>query len=218
MTFLLCSVSFLVGFFVATSFGSKDSESSNSNQETDESPSILLFEILCLLFAESIFLSSNDTKKDDEWRTFVKSFALNLWKKEKAHYFHSFVFYSTCLIQEMVLRAIDSIRDSVINASSAVSTTTLPPLDIPMTSMKPPSIIPTVELVLGTITYLVSSSSSSSSSDYLPKVCGCWARQRVGKRQKRSIHVIIHVLSWLTKTWQSKNSFVCVQQSWQKFG
>ncbi|CAF31468.2 G-protein coupled receptors family 1 profile domain-containing protein [Caenorhabditis elegans] len=55
----------------------------------------------------------------------------------------------------MVLRAIDSIRDSVINASSAVSTTTLPPLDIPMTSMKPPSIIPTVELVLGTITYLV---------------------------------------------------------------
>ncbi|CAF31464.1 Tyramine receptor Ser-2 [Caenorhabditis elegans] len=57
--------------------------------------------------------------------------------------------------QEMVLRAIDSIRDSVINASSAVSTTTLPPLDIPMTSMKPPSIIPTVELVLGTITYLV---------------------------------------------------------------
>ncbi|KAF1749096.1 hypothetical protein GCK72_025563 [Caenorhabditis remanei] len=55
----------------------------------------------------------------------------------------------------MVLRAIDSIRDSVINASSAVSTTTVPPLDIPMTSMKPPSIIPTVELVLGTITYLV---------------------------------------------------------------
>ncbi|EFO98255.1 CRE-SER-2 protein [Caenorhabditis remanei] len=65
------------------------------------------------------------------------------------------IFYSTCLIQEMVLRAIDSIRDSVINASSAVSTTTVPPLDIPMTSMKPPSIIPTVELVLGTITYLV---------------------------------------------------------------
>ncbi|ULT84484.1 hypothetical protein L3Y34_013272 [Caenorhabditis briggsae] len=62
---------------------------------------------------------------------------------------------SNNMSQEMVLRAIDSIRDSVINASSAVSTTTVPPLDIPMTSMKPPSIIPTVELVLGTITYLV---------------------------------------------------------------
>ncbi|CAL2051602.1 unnamed protein product [Caenorhabditis brenneri] len=62
---------------------------------------------------------------------------------------------SNDMSQEMVLRAIDSIRDSVINASSAVSTTTIPPLDIPMTSMKPPSIIPTVELVLGTITYLV---------------------------------------------------------------
>ncbi|CAI2358192.1 unnamed protein product [Caenorhabditis sp. 36 PRJEB53466] len=57
--------------------------------------------------------------------------------------------------QEMVLRAIDSIRDSVMNASAAVSTTTVPILEAPMTSMKPPSIIPTVELVLGTITYLV---------------------------------------------------------------
>ncbi|CAB3399255.1 unnamed protein product [Caenorhabditis bovis] len=52
----------------------------------------------------------------------------------------------------MVLRAIDSIRGSVINASVA---TTTPMANIAVPSMKSSTVIPTVELVLGTITYLV---------------------------------------------------------------
>ena len=56
----------------------------------------------------------------------------------------------------MVFRAIDSIRGSVLNSTPIVVES---PSEAPMEAASPfknSSIIPTVELVLGTITYLVS--------------------------------------------------------------
>uniref|UniRef100_A0A1I7WLF0 G_PROTEIN_RECEP_F1_2 domain-containing protein n=1 Tax=Heterorhabditis bacteriophora TaxID=37862 RepID=A0A1I7WLF0_HETBA len=56
----------------------------------------------------------------------------------------------TCrrLSKEMVFRAIDSIRDSVLNVSANIDVSS-------SSSLQNQSIMPTVELVLGTITYLV---------------------------------------------------------------
>ncbi|CAI5454821.1 unnamed protein product [Caenorhabditis angaria] len=59
--------------------------------------------------------------------------------------------------EEMVLRAIGSIRDQFMNVTLATTTTTttVAPIVEPLISANTSSVIPTVELVLGTITYLV---------------------------------------------------------------